>query len=142
MKKFGRYLLDTNIVSELRKARPNRNVVSFVESADEPRLYISALTLGELHKGAESKRPSDPAVASLLLNWIAETERRFADRVLPVDTAVAQVWGMLSADGSRPIIDTLIAATAIANGLTLVTRNTADFRGLDLELVNPWNDQV
>ena len=134
----GGYLLDTNIVSETRRTRANVGVTAFLAAADAARLYLSVLTLGELRKGVEAKRRTDSAAASKLGLWVDGIETTFADRVLPVDVAVARRWGELSARRTLPVIDTLIAATALAHGLTLVTRNTRDVEATGVAVVDPW----
>jgi predicted nucleic acid-binding protein len=134
----GGYLLDTNFVSELRKPRPDPNVLAFMAAAESAALFLSVLTLGELRKGIAAKRRQDPAAADRLAAWAAGIETLFEDRVLPVDAVVARLWGDLSAAGSVPAIDGLIAATALRHGLTLVTRNTKDFQTAGVQLLNPW----
>jgi predicted nucleic acid-binding protein len=131
------YLLDTNILSETRRARAEPRVMSFLSAADPARLFISALTVGELRKGVAIKRRSDAGIAARLGAWV-DTLEGFADRILPIDTAVATLWGELSADRQRSVVDTLLAATALAHDLTLVTRNTGDVAGTGVAVVNPW----
>jgi hypothetical protein len=132
------YLLDTNFISETRKLRADAGVVAFLAASDAGGLFLSVLTLGELRKGVEAKRRSDSATADRLGAWVDGIETTFADRVLPVDGAAARLWGELSARRSLPVIDTLIAATAITRGLTLVTRNTRDVTATGVPLVDPW----
>ena len=132
------YLLDTNVVSEQYKSRPNPNVLSFFQTLPVSRLSLSVMTLGELRKGAVVKRKSDPSTAMRLSIWIDALEREYSDRILDVDRAIATIWGEISADRTRPFADTLLAATAIVHNLILVTRNTADFAGLAVKLLNPW----
>jgi toxin FitB len=132
------YLLDTNVVSETRKTRADDRVIAFLSAADAADLHLSVLTLGELRKGVETKRRTDPAMADRLAAWVDGIENDFADRVLPVDAAAARIWGELSAGRSLPVIDTLIAATAIRHGLTLVTRNTKDIESTGVPTVDPW----
>jgi hypothetical protein len=134
------WLLDTNVISETRKIRPNAAVIAFLSAADSAALFLSVLTLGELRKGVETKRRSDPAAAAALGAWVDGIETTFADRVLDVDSGVARLWGELSADRSLPVVDTLIAATAIRRGLTLVTRNTRDVAGTGVATLDPWKD--
>jgi toxin FitB len=131
------YLLDTNFISETRKIRADAGVMAFLVAADTGGLYLSVLTL-ELRKGVEAKRRTDSAMAARLGAWVDDIESTFADRVLPVDAAAARLWGELSAGRSLPVIDTLIAATAITRGLTLVTRNTRDVASTGVPLVDPW----
>jgi len=132
------YLLDTNIVSETRRQRAHRGVLNFLEAQDSSALFISVLTLGELRKGVGAKRRRDPATADLLAVWIDGMESTFSDRVLAMDARIARLWGELSASGAVPVVDTLIAATAIIHGLTLVTRNTEDVRATGAVILDPW----
>jgi predicted nucleic acid-binding protein len=132
------YLLDTNVVSETRKSRADSGVIAFLSAADTAGLFLSVLTLGELRKGVEAKRRTDPVAADQLGAWVDGIETTFADRMLPVDAAAARRWGELSAGRSLPVIDTLIAATAISHSLTLVTRNTRDVESTGVSLVDPW----
>ncbi|MEQ8377795.1 type II toxin-antitoxin system VapC family toxin [Parvibaculum sp.] len=134
----GPWLLDTNIVSETRKRRPAPGVMSFLDGATSSSLFISVLTIGELRKGVETKRQDDAALAGELGRWVDGLETLFADRILPVDTPVAHLWGALSAGRSLPVIDTLIAATALVHGLTVVTQNGADMEATGVSLLNPW----
>ena len=132
------YLLDTNLISETRKIRADAGVMAFLAAADATRLFLSVLTLGELRKGVEAKRRADSATADRLGAWMDRIETTFADRILPVDTPAARLWGELSARRTLPVIDTLIAATAITRGLTLVTRNTRDVAATGVPLLDPW----
>jgi hypothetical protein len=132
------YLLDTNVISETRKSRADSGVMAFLSAADAAGLFLSVLSLGELRKGVEAKRRTDPTAAEQLGAWVDGIETTFADRILPVDAAAARRWGELSAGRSLPVIDTLIAATAISHGLTLVTRNTRDVESTGVPLVDPW----
>lgn len=132
------YLLDTNFISETRKIRTNAGVKAFLSAADTAGLFLSVLTLGELRKGVEAKRRTDSVTAASLGVWVDGIETTFADRVLPVDAAAARLWGELSARRSLPVVDTLIAATAITRGLTLVTRNTCDVAATGVPLLDPW----
>jgi toxin FitB len=132
------YLLDTNVISETRKSRSDRGVIAFLSAADAAGLFLSVLTLGELRKGVAAKRRADPAAASQLVAWVEGIETNFADRILPVDAATAICWGELSAGRSLPVIDTLIAATAMSRGLTVVTRNARDVEATGVAFVDPW----
>lgn len=132
------YLLDTNVISETRKARADSGVIAFLSAAEAAGLFLSVLTLGELRKGVAARRRTDPGAADQLGAWVDGIETTFADRVLPIDAATARHWGELSANRSLPVIDTLIAATAISHDLTLVTRNTRDVESTGVPLVDPW----
>ena len=132
------YLLDTNILSETRRKQPDQQVVAFLSAAEPSALYISVLTLGELRKGVALKKRTDPDTAKRLAHWVDGLEYSFADRILGINAATATIWGELSAQRPRPVIDTLLAATAIAYDLILVTRNTADVQDTKVSLLNPW----
>jgi len=132
------FLLDTNVVSETRKKRADASVIAFLEAADSASLYLSVLTIGELRKGVVAKKRTDPAAANSLAAWVEGLEFGFADRILGIDAATARLWGEWSADRPRPVVDTLLAATAVQRGLTLVTRNTSDVRGIPARVHNPW----
>lgn len=134
------YLIDTNIISEVRKgARCDANVAAWYASIDDADLYLSALVLGEIRKGIEVARKRDPLKAATLEQWLGEVEVAFEDRILPVDQRVADQWGRMSAIRSVPVIDGLLAATAMTHRLTLVTRNDRDVADLGAELLNPFN---
>jgi hypothetical protein len=134
------YLLDTNVVSETRKKKADTAVMVFLEAVDSSSLYLSVLTIGELRRGIAAKRHDDPAAAKSLAAWVQGLEVGFADRILGIDAATARQWGDWSAQRSRPVIDTLLAATAVVNGLTFVTRNTRDVQDLPLTVLNPWGE--
>lgn len=135
------YLIDTNVLSELRRKSPDANVVKWVNSRPATSLYLSVLTLGELRKGIDGL--ADAKRRLKLVDWL-ETELPlfFAGRILVIDQGVADHWGRLLASAGRPIpaVDSLLGATAAHHGLTMVTRNSKDFDNLGLEVLNPWND--
>jgi toxin FitB len=133
------YLLDTNVVSELRKGqRANPNVLAWFQTVDEDELYLSVLVLGEIRSGIERIRSSDSAQSRVLDRWLKGLEAAYVDRVLPVTTAVADKWGRLSAIDPPAVVDCLIAATAFENDLTLVTRNVQDVARTGVKLLNPF----
>jgi toxin FitB len=132
------FLLDTNVLSETRKRQTDEGVISFLSSAEPSALYLSVLSLGELRKGVALKKRSDPDAAKKIGAWVDGLELTFADRILGIDMATAKLWGELSAQRPRPVIDTLLAATAIVHGLTFVTRNTGYVQDIRLKLLNPW----
>ncbi len=132
------YLLDTNILSETRKKQANERVISFLSAAEPSALFISVLSLGELRKGVALKARSDADAAKRLGTWVDGLEFSFGDRILAVDAAIARQWGELSAQRSRPVVDTLLAATALVHKLTLVTRNISDVHDLGIKLLDPW----
>lgn len=134
------YLIDTNVISELRQKRPNAGVVEWFVSRPQDTLYLSTLTLGELRKGIERLAESPRKYS--LKDWLeTELPNYFRGRLLAVDELVADRWGFLLAKASRPLpaIDSLLAATALAHNLTFVSRNTKDVADLGVELVNPWD---
>jgi toxin FitB len=135
------FLLDTNVISELVRPQPEPTVTEWVASADEDLLYLSVLTFGEIRKGIASLRDTSRRV--LLEAWLdSDLMLRFGNRVLGIDRAIADRWGRLAAQGgpkSRlPVIDGLLAATALHHNLILVTRNTKDVQGLGVPLFDPW----
>ena len=137
------YLVDTNVLSELRRREPDARVVRWFEGCPATTLYLSVLTLGELRKGIEGLPEGERK--HRLLGWLdAELPGFFAGRVLPIDARVADRWGLLAAQAGRPVpvIDSLLAATALTHGLTLVTRNLRDFSYPGLAVVDPWAARV
>lgn len=133
------YLVDTNIISELRRRDANPGVVQWFAQRPATTLYLSVLTLGEIRKGIESLADTPKRMA--LRDWLeVELPAFFSGRLLSIDAAVVDRWGRLQARAKRtlPAIDSLIAATALEHGLTLVTRNAADFDYAELEVINPW----
>lgn len=134
------YLIDTNVLSELRRKMPDSQVVAWMQARPRQSLFLSVLTLGEIRKGIE--RLDDAFKKQLLNDWLeVELPHYFVGRLLAIDVHVADRWGRLMTAAGRPIpaIDGLLAATALQSDLTLVTRNTKDFEGLGVRLLNPWN---
>jgi len=137
-------LLDTNVLSELVKPKPDKGVVACVDGEDEDSIYVSALTLGEIRQGVEMLAAGRRRAE--LEAWVGGALReRFEGRVLAVDADVADRWGRLSAEARRAgrglgVVDGLLAATALVHGFTLVTRNESDFSGVGhgLKIRNPW----
>ncbi|MBF0620342.1 MAG: type II toxin-antitoxin system VapC family toxin [Magnetococcales bacterium] len=137
-----KYLIDTNIISELARAKPNEGVIDWVQSVPQESLFISVLTLGELRKGINKLEPSSKR--DRLENWLShELSEWFGERVVAVDKDVADRWGELLADAGRtlPAIDSLLAATALHFDMRIVTRNTKDFQGLTIKIINPWHSK-
>jgi predicted nucleic acid-binding protein len=133
------YLIDTNIISELRKGdRCDPAVAAWWAKVDENELWTSALVLGEIRRGIELARRHDPQKAKVLEAWLEEVIYGFGDRILDVDAQVADEWGRMNAIRPLPVIDALIAATARANSLTFVTRNVSDVQGVGVDLLNPF----
>ena len=135
------YLVDTNVLSELRRREPNADVVDWFAQRPATTLYLSVLTLGEIRKGIDPLHDDERKLK--LLDWLeVELPTFFSSRILPVDAAVADRWGRLIAQAGRPrpAIDSLLAATALTHGLKLVTRNARDFDFPGLDVINPWQD--
>jgi predicted nucleic acid-binding protein len=133
------YLIDTNIISEVRKGtRCEPSVAAWYHSILDGDVHLSVLVLGEIRKGAELARPRDAPKARALTSWLAQVEAAFAERILSVDARVADEWGRMNALRPIPIIDGLLAATAKVHGMTFVTRNAADVEGLGVKLLNPF----
>lgn len=132
------YLLDTNIVSELRKRMPDPAVVRWYDGVNESDLFLSVLVVGEIRQGIERLRSRDPQQAALYDAWLSELHETFHDRLLSVSLEVAEVWGRLNASRSLPVVDGLLAATAIAHHMVLVTRNVADVVGTSAQVLNPF----
>lgn len=137
------YLLDTNVVSELRKAKSGKadeNVVAWANSVPAVRLYLSVITVMELETGVLLVERRDPSQGALLRSWLnMHVLPAFVDRTLVVDTAVAQCCAKLHVPDPRSDRDAIIAATALVHGMTVVTRNIDDFKLTDVALLNPWN---
>jgi predicted nucleic acid-binding protein len=136
------FLLDTNCISELVRSKPEVRVLEWMEAADETLLYLSVLTVGEIRKGlaglTQGKR------RTRLETWLeVELQARFSGRIVPIDAAIADRWGLLAAEGKRKgkalsIIDGLLAATALHLNLTVVSRNARDFAVTQVPVLNPW----
>ncbi|MBI2339571.1 MAG: type II toxin-antitoxin system VapC family toxin [Deltaproteobacteria bacterium] len=136
------YLLDTCIISELIKKTPEKRVVGWIGGCDEECLFLSVLTLGEIQKGIV--KLSDKQRRTRLQGWLdQDLKNRFEGRILPVNAETSRVWGMIQAQSELqgrkiPVVDALIAATALANNLTVATRNRADMEKSGVAVFNPW----
>jgi predicted nucleic acid-binding protein len=137
------YLIDTNVISELRRRQPEPRVVEWFDQRPARVLYLSVLSLGEIRRGVE--RLEEGGRAQALRRWLEdELPAWFRGRLLPIDGAVADRWGRLLAEAGRPLpaIDSLLAATALVHDLVLTTRNVRDLAGLPVTLVNPWDGEA
>ena len=133
------YLIDTNIISEVRKgARCDVHVAAWYASIADEDIFLSTLVLGEIRKGVELARPRDAGKAAALERWLQEVEAAFDGRVLGIDNAVSDQWGRMCDIRPVPAIDGLLAATALTHNLTLVTRNDRDVAGLGATVLNPF----
>ena len=137
------YLIDTNILSELRKPRhkASEKVLEWWESVKGEPLFLSVMVLGEVRRGIDMLRGRDAPTAAVLERWLAETRDAFAGRILSVGIEEALCWGRLSAIRALPQVDGLLAATALEHDLTLVSRNAKDFSGLGLRVFNPFTGE-
>ena len=131
------YLLDTNVISELRRPKPHAAVLAWIEAADDKNLHLSAVTIGEIQAGIELTREQDVEKARQIEQWLDLVAGTY--NVLPMDAAVFRAWAKLMHKTSDTLYeDAMIAATAKAHGLTVVTRNLADFRSFGVKLLNPF----
>lgn len=133
------YLIDTNVISEVRKGRRcDPLVAAWYRRVSEDELYLSVLVVGEIRQGIERLRVRNPSRATALDAWLQELRQSFSDRLLPIDERVAETWGRLNARDAFPVVDSLLAATAEAHGLILVTRNTKDIERSGVRCINPF----
>ena len=133
------YLLDTNVVSEARKGiRADPGVRAWIADRDDAELFLSVLTVGELLTGVERIRRRDPLSAGQLDTWLSRLLAVHLDRIIGIDLAVVRCWASLNVPDPVPVIDGLIAATALTHGLTVATRNERDFREAGAQVVNPF----
>ena len=136
------YILDTCVVSDLRKKTPNKNLVKWIEAQNEWDLYLSVLTLGEIEQGIASLK--DKKQSEIILSWLNQSlVPRFEHRILTVDEKVAIAWGKIRGKAQKqgltlPVIDSLIAATALCLGATVITENKTDFERCGCLLLSPW----
>lgn len=133
------YLLDTNVVSESRRLRPDPAVLAWLHRAEPDRLHTSVVVIGELRRGVENVRPRDHRAAQRLDLWLDKVVHGFGARVLPITTAVAERWGRADVPRRHPTADALIAATAVVHGLTVVTRNVKAFAESGAPVLNPFS---
>lgn len=133
------YLLDTNVLSELRKGRRcDPAVAAWFSTIAAEEIFLSVIAIGEIRKGIELRRRRDPRTAQTLDSWLRALQAEHSERILPVDLTVAEQWARLDVPNPRPVIDSLQAATAMVHGLTFVTRNIDDVIGTGAPLLNPF----
>lgn len=134
-----KFLLDTNVVSELRKGpRADRKVAAWFAGLESGELFLSVLVVGEIRRGIERIRRRDPKSAQALDRWLSGLSAGFEDRILPVDRRVAEEWGRMNVPDPVPVLDALMAATAKVHGLVLATRNVKDVASTGVRTVNPF----
>jgi predicted nucleic acid-binding protein len=131
-------LLDTVVLSELRKRGTSPQVIRWLTGYQDSDLFLSVVSIGEIERGIERKRTIDPVFAALLTRWIEDLLRLYGDRILPVTSAIARRWGNLSARLGNDSADLLIAATALTHGLKVATRNVRHFAPTGVEVINPF----
>jgi|HubBroStandDraft_6_1064221.scaffolds.fasta_scaffold888339_1 predicted nucleic acid-binding protein len=135
------YLIDTNVLSEMRKGkRGHPRLIAWSTHVPRREMFLSVMVLGEVRCGIESVRGRDPAQAAALEEWLGRTNQTFADTILPVTREIADRWGRLSATGPLGEVDGLLAATALVHGHIVVTRNIRDFTRTGVALLNPFED--
>jgi predicted nucleic acid-binding protein len=132
------YLLDTNVLSELRKRQPNRHVLAWYGTVSSAEIFVSVLTVGEIRLGIERLRSKDPAQAEALEAWLHRLRAAYSGHIIGVDAEAAEEWGRMNVPRPLPVIDGLLAASARARGWTLVTRNTADVARCGVQVLNPF----
>jgi hypothetical protein len=133
------FLLDTNVVSEVRRPAADSNVRAWLESAPDAELYLSVLVVGEVRQGIERLRRRDPAQVPVFEAWLSTLLHDYGDRIVPVTAEVAEEWGRLNVPDPLLVVDGLMAATAKVRGWTLVTRNVSDLAGTGVRLLNPFD---
>jgi len=132
------FLLDTVVLSELRKNDRNPGLVRWLSGADDGKLFVSVVTVGEIERGIRRQQGRDAAFAQRLTDWLAHLVLAYGDRILPITTEVARRWGQCSADLGRADADILIAATALEHDMVVVTRNERHFMPTGVRVFNPW----
>jgi len=132
------FLLDTVIVSDLRKKKPDAGVLRSVSKQQDDQMYLSVLTFGEIERGIEKRRKFDPVFANELSAWLERLIRLYADRILPITPGIARRWGRLSAQLGHEGADLMIAATALSHELTVVTRNAGHFQPAGVKVIDPF----
>ena len=133
------FWLDTVVLSEMRKRQIDRNVRQWMSDRSAQPLFVSTVTIGEIERGVEAVRSSDPAFAATLADWLEETIGLYGDRILSVDIAIARLWGRLAARLGHHNVDLLIAATALEHGLIVATRNVRHFLPTGVAVENPFD---
>ncbi len=132
------FLLDTNVLSEIRKRAPDPGVASWFGSVPADKLFLSVLVVGEIRQGIDRLARRDPAQAEIFERWLGQLVNGYADRVVPVTVPIAEAWGRLNVPDPVPVVDGLLAATALVHDWTLVTRNVSDVASTGVRLLDPF----
>lgn len=132
------YLLDTNVLSEIRRRRPDPAVLHWYADVPAQKLFLSVLVVGELRQGVDRLARRDPAQAARFDDWLKQLVTVYEDRIVPITAQIAETWGRLNVPDPVPVIDGLLAATALVRDWTLVTRNTSDVAGTGVRLLDPF----
>lgn len=132
------FLLDTNVVSEIRKKTPDPGVAAWFASVPADELFLSVLVVGEIRQGIDRLARRDPAQAEIFEWWLSRLADNFADRIVPITALVAEAWGRLNVPDPLPVVDGLMAATALVHGWTLVTRNGSDVASTGVRCLDPF----
>jgi toxin FitB len=133
------FLLDTNVVSEIRKRAPDPGVAEWFASVPGDRLFLSVLVVGEIRQGIERLARREPAQAEIFERWLSQLVGGYSDRLVPITERIAQAWGRLNVPDPMPVVDGLMAATALVHDWALVTRNLDDVRSTGVRLLNPFS---
>lgn len=133
------YLLDTNVVSEIRKKAPDPGVATWFASVQADGLFLSVLVVGEIRQGIERLARRDPTQAEIFERWLSRLVHSYGDRIIPITARVAETWGRLNVPDPVPVVDGLMAATALVHDWTLVTRNTNDVESTGVRFLNPFS---
>ncbi len=133
------YLLDTNVLSEIRKPNRHPHVADWLGQISHDELFVSVLAFGEIRRGIQQLGRRDIAQATVFEDWLADLRQQFVDRVLSIDAAVAEAWGRITAGRPAPVIDGLMAATALVHGFTVVTRDREPFERVGVPWLDPWS---
>ncbi len=136
------FLLDTNVVSEIRKKAPDRGVATWFASVPADKLFLSVLVVGEIRQGIARLVRRDPAQAEIFERWLSQLVDGYGDRIVPITVRIAEAWGRLNVPDPVPVVDGLLAATALVHDWTLVTRNLNDVTSTGVRLLDPFADSA
>ena len=136
------FLLDTNVVSEIRKKAPDRGVATWFASVPADKLFLSVLVVGEIRQGITRLVRRDPAQAEIFERWLSQLVDGYGDRIVPITVRIAEAWGRLNVPDPVPVVDGLLAATALVHDWTLVTRNVNDVTSTGVRLLDPFADSA